>query len=89
MSEWLPRELVSGYFRKSRDYFRVYKDGVTGPEADRAAKIYKSHRRPPPSEDNVRSQKLRPWDVKKALLALSEISTGEPVTIRQPTGITG
>jgi len=85
MPDWLPRELISAYFRKSRDYFRVYRDGINGPEAERAVKLYKSHRRLPPSEENVGNQKLKPWDAKKAVLSMLGLASNEPINIIQPS----
>ena len=38
-------DLVQKWFRKSRDYMTVYKQGATGQSADKAQKGLKSHRR--------------------------------------------
>ena len=61
-----PISMIQKFFRKSRDYMRAYKSGVTSYRDIKVAlKNYKSHRKPPDSE--ATDKKYKPYEKKKEI----------------------
>ena len=59
-----PISMIRKFFRKSRDYMRAYKSGVTSYRDIKVALTnYKSHRKPPDSE--ATDKKYKPYEKRK------------------------
>ena len=62
MIDVLPLRVIHNYCRHARNYMNVYLQGAkTGREANKMMKLYKSHRRPAPSELNPGKVKYKPY----------------------------